>query len=452
IGEGEAVYDDLLDLYKTCGSRKEFLEKAALIPGIYVPSFYDVSYNDDFTIKAVTAKGNAPAAVKRVIAADLDAAPYPEDPIIPYTRTIQDRLVLEIQRGCIRGCRFCQAGMIYRPIRRRSPEKLKEIVDKMIAATGYEEITLSSLSSSDYPDLLEIINYLTEDHKEDKLNISLPSLRIDSFSLDIMSRIQDIRKVSLTFAPEAGSQRLRDVINKGIDHDEIISGASEAFNGGWSRVKLYFMFGLPTETDDDVRAISDLCNDIANVFYEIPKDKRPAPGRVEITCSTSFFVPKPFTPFQWARQNTSEEFLTKQHILRHAINESRNHRSIRYSWHDSDTTYMEGIFARGDRRLSRVIRRAYEKGCIYDAWNDQFRYDKWMEAFLEEGVDPDFYLRERSYDEILPWDHIDTGVSREFLIAEAERAKNGIVTPNCAEKCSACGCAAFRTGICTEKR
>ena len=452
IGEAEVVYDDLLDLYRTCSSRQEFLLKASQLPGIYVPSLYDVEYNEDFTIRSFTAGDGAPEKIKRVIVTDLDKASYPEAPIIPYTRTIQDRLVLEIQRGCIRGCRFCQAGFVYRPIRRKSPETLKRLVDIMTRATGYEEITLSSLSSSDYPDLLEIINYLTEDHKQDMLNISLPSLRIDSFSLDIMSRIQDIRKVSLTFAPEAGSQRLRDVINKGIDHDEIIAGASEAFKGGWNRVKLYFMFGLPTETEEDVKAISDLCNDIANVFYEIPKEQRPAPGRCEITCSTSFFVPKPFTPFQWVRQNTSEEFLTKQHILKHAIADSRNHRSIRYSWHDSDTTYMEGIFARGDRRLSGVIKRAYEKGCMYDAWNDQFRFDLWLEAFKDEGIDPDWYLRERSFTEILPWDHIDIGVSREFLMREAMNAEKGLVTPNCAEKCSLCGCTSFKTGICVEKR
>ncbi len=454
IGEGEVCYDALLDLYKTCKSRNEFLKKAAFIEGIYVPSLYDVSYNDDGTIEdfGPTDEGCAPDRIKRVIVKDLDGVPYPDKPIIPFTKTIQDRLVLEIQRGCIRGCRFCQAGMVYRPIRRRSPEKLKDLVDKMIKETGYEEITLSSLSSSDYPWLSELIEHLTVTHKKDMLNISLPSLRIDSFSLDIMERIQDIRKVSLTFAPEAGSQRLRDVINKGLTKEEILAGAGEAFKGGWSRVKLYFMFGLPTEEDDDVKAISELCNDIAEEFYSIPKDQRPAPGRVDIVCSTSFFVPKPFTPFQWARQNGSEEFLTKQHILNKEIKTSRNHKSIKYNWHDSDTTYMEGIFARGDRRLSAVIERAYKKGCIYDAWSDMFRFDLWMEAFEEEGIDPSFYLRERSYDEILPWDHIDVGVTKEFLRREAENALKGKVTENCSESCSGCGCTAYGCGICIEER
>ena len=455
IGEAETRYRELLDLYKKCRdektSRKEFLERAAQIPGMYVPSLYEVSYQEDGTIKERHALvKEIPTKIEKELVKDVSDTYYPEKPIVPFIKITQDRVVLEIQRGCIRGCRFCQAGQLYRPVRERSLEMLKEYAVKMLKNTGHEEISLSSLSSSDYSYLPELLDYLIETCKEQKINISLPSLRIDAFSLDVMNKVQDVKKSSLTFAPEAGSQRLRNVINKGLTQEDILEGARLAFEGGWSRVKLYFMLGLPMETEEDIEGIADLCNQIAAVYYEtVPKEKRT--GRVQIVASTSFFIPKPFTPFQWAPQCTKDEFLHKAYLTRTAIAGQLNQKSIKYNWHEADVSVLEGIMARGDRRLNKVILRAYQKGCIYDAWSEYYKNDVWFETFEECGIDPSFYTtRERSDDEIFPWDFLDCGVSREFLLREWHKAKEESTTPNCRMQCQGCGASRFRTGVCTE--
>lgn len=457
IGEGETQYRALMDLYKSCkrtgSGRREFLTKAASLPGIYVPSLYEVSYYEDGTVrerKSICTE--APETICRELVTDVSDTYYPKKPIVPFMKITQDRVVLEIQRGCIRGCRFCQAGQIYRPVRERSVEMLKEYAIAMLENTGQEEISLSSLSSSDYAKLPELIDFLIEECTKRKVNISLPSLRIDAFSLDVMSKVQDVKKSSLTFAPEAGSQRLRNVINKGLTEEVILKGARLAFEGGWTRVKLYFMLGLPFETEEDIKAIGELCNKIAAEFYDaVPKEKRN--GRVQIVASTSFFVPKPFTPFQWARQNTKEEFLDKAYITRASIASQLNQKSIKYNWHEADASVLEGVMARGDRRLNKVILRAYEMGCMYDAWSEHYRNDVWMQAFEECGVDPDFYMvRERREDEIFPWDFIDCGVTKDFLLREWKRAKDETVTPNCRMQCQGCGAARYQTGVCMEKR
>lgn len=452
IGEGETNYNELLDIYKENknqgGSRQEFLEKAASVEGIYVPGFYDVEYNTDKTIKSF--KKNNPAAkdkIMRQAEMNLSDTHYPTKPIVPYVQAIQDRVVLEIQRGCIRGCRFCQAGMVYRPLRERSLSFLKDVASKMLENTGYEEISLSSLSSSDYSQLQELVYYLIDEYGSKGVNISLPSLRIDAFSLDVMSKVQDIKKSSLTFAPEAGTQRLRDVINKGLTEEEILHGATDAFKGGWNKVKLYFMLGLPTETFEDVEGIAILADKIARVYYEIPKDKRN--GRVNINVSTSYFVPKPFTPFQWHPMETKENYLEKQRFLKRNINEQLNRKSIRFSWHDAETSTIEGVFARGDRRLGKAIYDAYKSGCIYDSWSEYFDYDKWLQAFENNDIEIAFYAnRTRELDEILPWDFIDVGVTKEFLWRDYNRSLKEKVTPNCADGCANCGAKVFEGGIC----
>ena len=456
IGEGETVYHQLLDVYKAHKrnhtSRQQFLEAAAQIEGLYVPMFYDVTYHEDGTLESFAPNNPyAPQKVKKQVVSDMGTADYPKKPLVPFIKVTQDRVVLEIQRGCIRGCRFCQAGMVYRPNRERPLEELKDYAMQMLESTGHEEISLSSLSSSDYSRIEPLVNYLIDECRKKKVNISLPSLRIDAFSLDVMSKVQDVKKSSLTFAPEAGTQRMRDVINKGLTEEDILGGAMEAFEGGWNRVKLYFMLGLPTETFDDIEGIAELSNKIAALFYTIPKDRRPGGGRVEIVTSTSFFVPKPFTPFQWVRQNNSEEFLEKQRFLNGKIKEQLNKKSIKYNWHDVELTQLEGILARGDRRLGAVLLDAYHNGCLYDSWSESFKYDMWMKAFEDNQIDPDFYTaRERSTDELLPWDFIDAGVSKQFLIREWERAKAGKVTPNCRQSCSGCGCKVYEGGVCFE--
>ena len=454
IGEGETVYDELFDAYKEWkkngGSRQQFLERAAQIEGLYVPMFYDAEYNEDGTLHSFTPNNpNAPARVEKQVVMDVTDAPYPMNPVVPFIKATQDRVVLEIQRGCIRGCRFCQAGMIYRPTRERNVERLKEYARQMLQSTGHEEISLSSLSSSDYSELKELVTFLIDEFKEKGINISLPSLRIDAFSLDVMSKVQDIRKSSLTFAPEAGSQRMRNVINKGLTEEDILDGAGQAFEGGWTKVKLYFMLGLPTETEEDMKEIARLSDRVARRYYEIPKENRH--GKCQITASSSFFVPKPFTPFQWASMCTAEEYSRRAFLVRDEFQAQLNRKSLKYNWHDADGTVLEGVMARCDRRVGKVIEEAYRLGCLFDSWTESFRNDLWMQAFENTGVDIAFYnLRKREKDELFPWDFIDIGVSRSFLYREWERAMAGEVTPNCRMQCSGCGAAKFGGGVCYE--
>lgn len=456
IGEGETVYRELMDTYKewksTGEDRVEFLKRAAQIPGIYVPQFYEPSYHEDGTLRDFKPViPEAPKKVVKQVELDMSDTYYPEKPLVPYIKVTQDRVVLEIQRGCIRGCRFCQAGMLYRPIRPRSLEFLKQRAKVMLESTGHDEISLSSLSSSDFKELPELVYWLIDEFQGKGVNISLPSLRIDAFALDVMSKVQDIRKSSLTFAPEAGSQRMRNVINKGLTEEVILKGAMDAFIGGWNRVKLYFMLGLPGETNEDIEQIAVLSDKIAREYYTLPKEERN--GKVNIVTSTSIFVPKPFTPFQWSAMNSKEQAKEKRFFLLDKIKSQLNAKSIKYNCHDADVSELEGIFARGDRKICNVILQAYKEGCIYDAWSEYFSYETWTKAFADNGVDMDFYIaRERSMDELFPWDFIDIGVTKQFLMREYQNAQKETVTPNCRAKCAGCGAMKFQCGVCVEER
>ena len=450
LGEGEDIICEVVDVYKEWKknpnrTRVEYLEKIAKIEGVYVPSFYDVSYNDDKTIKSITPNNKfASPTIKKRIMSDFDSAPTPDKVIVPYGDIVHDRVMLEIFRGCIRGCRFCQAGYIYRPVRERKAETLTCLADRLLSSSGYDEISLSSLSSSDYTQLAELTDNLIDITEKKKIGLSLPSLRIYNFSLELMNKVQKVRKSGITFAPEAGTQRLRDVINKNITEENILSSTEMLFKGGWTNVKLYFMIGLPTETNEDVAGIADLSQKVLNVYFDIPKEERAK--NINITVSTSSFIPKPFTAFQWSAQNTREEILEKQDYLKSSITSKR----IKYSWHDNKTSYLEGVFARGDRRLINVIIQAVKNGCRFDGWNDHFRFDKWLQSFSECNINPDFYLRERALDEVLPWDHIDIGVTKQFFIREYEKSQKAQTTPNCREKCAGCGANCFGTGVCYE--
>jgi len=456
IGEGETIYDNLLDLFLECRSnnvsRQDFLIRASQLPGIYAPSLYEATYKEDGTIGSFLPKyEGVPATVKKELVTDITNVTYPEAPVVPFVKVTQDRVVLEIQRGCIRGCRFCQAGQLYRPVREKDVEILKDYAIKMLENTGHEEISLSSLSSSDYTYLPELVDFLVEECSKRKINISLPSLRIDAFSLDVMSKVQDIKKSSLTFAPEAGSQRMRNVINKGLTEEVILNGSRLAFEGGWNKVKLYFMVGLPFETDEDIKDIAHLSEKIAELYYEtVPKEKRQ--GKVQITASSSFFIPKPFTPFEWAPMGTNDDFRRKAGVVKAEFEAQLNKKSLRYMYHETDLSLLEGVFARGDRKLSAVLLKAYENGCLFDSWGECFDYEKWLSAFEEEGIDESFYTtRERSEEEIFPWDFLDCGVTKAHLLREWRKAKEGIVTKNCKAQCSGCGSARFDCGICINR-
>ena len=451
LGEGEKSDLEVIDLYKKYkkngGTKADFLKEASKIEGVYVPSLYDVSYNENGTVKCVTPKENAPMPIKKRIETDLDNTYYPEKFVVPYIEIVHDRAVQEIFRGCIRGCRFCQAGFIYRPVREKSVETVCRQAKALCDSTGYDEISLSSLSTSDYSNLEELLNNLLEWTEKDKISLSLPSLRIDNFSDELLEKINHVRKSGLTFAAEAGTQRLRDVINKNITEEEIINTCKTAFAGGYTAVKLYFMMGLPTETYEDIKGIADLAQKIVDTFYEMPN--KPKGKSVSVNISVSNFVPKPFTPFEFHSQITREEIIAKQQYLKECIHS----RKITFSYHENKTSFLEGVFARGDRRLSSVLIKAHEKGCKFDSWDEYFDLQKWLDAFDECKINPEFYAnRERSYDEINPWDHLDYFVSKEFLIKENEQAKKAITTPNCRQKCSGCGAAAFGKGVCYEKR
>ncbi len=451
IGEGEEVDLEVMELYRECrrngDSKYDFLIKAAQIKGVYVPSLYNVEYNEDFTVKSVTPTFNAPEKVEKRLMMDMDKSYYPENFVVPMIEIIHDRAMEEIFRGCIRGCRFCQAGFLYRPVREKSVDVINRQCHMLCNSTGYDEVSLSSLSSSDYTRIGELLTELNDWAKTEKVSISLPSLRVDGFSDEIISKIKTVRKSGLTFAPEAGTQRMRDVINKNVLEDELMATCSKAFNGGWSKVKLYFMIGLPTETTEDIVGIAELGQKVVNTFYKC--ENRPKGKGVSVTLSTSSFVPKPFTPFQWEPQDTEESLKEKQRTIKESIKTKK----ITYNYHDSSTSFLEAVFARGDRRLCRVMELALERGFHFDGWGECFDLDKWLELFRECGISPEFYAnRRRSFDEVLPWDHIDYGVTKEFLINECKKAYSNQTTFNCREKCSNCGAAKWKGGVCVEKR
>lgn len=450
-GEGEEVTNELIDLlikHKEKGStRLEFLRDAAKIEGVYVPEFYDVDYNEDGTVKSVISRETAPEKVKKRIISDLNTTHYPKDFVVPFIDVVQDRTVGEVFRGCIRGCRFCQAGFIYRPIREKSPETINNQCRAISNATGYDEISLCSLSTSDYTGIDKLIPMLFDWALKENINVSLPSLRVDNFSDELMEELKKVRRSGLTFAPEAGTQRLRDAINKNVTEEEVMRTASKAFEGGWTAVKLYFMMGLPTETMEDIAGIADLAQKVVDLYYRNPD--RPKGKGVTVSVSCASFVPKPFTPFQWEPQDTGEMLIEKQKHLLSGVKS----RKISVSYHQSDTSVLEGVLARGDRRLGEVIYKAWQKGCKFDSWDEYFDFSKWSEAFAECNLTPEFYAnRRREYDEILPWDHMDYGIRKEFLIEENKKAHNSETTPHCRIKCSACGANKLNGGKCDARK
>ncbi|MDF2673650.1 MAG: family B12-binding radical protein [Clostridiales bacterium] len=446
LGEAEEVIDEILDVYKVWkkgnGLRIEYLEKVSKIKGVYVPAFYNVEYNQDGTIKNRTPlKEDYPEVIEKRIIENLDESYYPKEFIVPLTEIIHDRIVLETFRGCTRGCRFCQAGIIYRPIREKSREKLLEQAEDIIRSTGYDEISLSSLSICDYSEIQNLVNDLVRKYENQKVGVSLPSLRIDSFSVDLINEIQKVRKTGLTFAPEAGSQRMRDIINKGVTEEDLIKSVGSAFESGWSTIKLYFMIGLPLETMEDVEGIADLAQRVVDTYMAVPKEKRKK--GLSINVSTSSFVPKPFTPFQWVPQDRIDVLKEKQRFLKSKIKS----KFVTYNWHESPISFLEAVFARGDRKLSQVLIKAFEKGCKFDGWQEHFSYEKWMEAFRECNIDPEFYVyRNRDVDEILPWDFIDVGVSKKYLQIEFDKAKKVELTKDCRLGCTGCGVNKFVEG------
>ncbi|WP_313756317.1 TIGR03960 family B12-binding radical SAM protein [Tissierella sp.] len=439
IGEGEEVTLEILKLYKEHKekewNRERFLREVAKLEGIYVPKLYDIIYNDDGTIKEMLRLDEvAPKVINKRMIKDLDSMFAPEKMIVPFIETVHDRVVMEIFRGCTRGCRFCQAGMIYRPIRERSVDKIVELAEKLVESTGYENVSLSSLSSCDYSELYPLISKLMDSFEQKKVGVSLPSLRLDSFSIDILKEIEKVRKSGLTFAPEAGSQRLRDVINKGITEDDLVNTISYVFKEGWSTVKLYFMIGLPTETDEDVLGIKELAYKVKDIFFDMPKEERK--GNLKVTASASCFVPKPFTPFQWIGQDSMEEFYRKIYLVKNSIKDNK----VTFNYHDPKLSFLEAVIARGDRTISKLILRAWERGCKFDGWSEHFKYETWTQAMNEVGIDSDFYaLRNRELDEVLPWDFINPGVSKEYLIREYKKSLEEQTTDDCRLQCRGCG-------------
>ncbi|MGN0454050.1 MAG: TIGR03960 family B12-binding radical SAM protein [Ruminococcus sp.] len=451
IGEGEEVDLEVIELYRKCKkegkTRDEFLILCSKIEGVYVPSLYEFEYNSDGTISGMTTKNGAPKVINKRLMMDMDKSYYPDNFVVPMIEIVHDRAVEEIFRGCIRGCRFCQAGYLYRPVREKSIDTINRQCHTLCTNTGYDEVSLSSLSSSDYSKVVPLLEELNKWSKDEKVSLSLPSLRVDGFSDDILNKIKTVRKSGLTFAPEAGSQRLRDAINKNVFEDELLNTCSLAFNGGWTSVKLYFMIGLPTETFEDVSAIAKLGQSVVDEYYKCPN--KPKGKSVNVTISTSSFVPKPFTPFQWEPQDTIEQLHEKQKHLKESITTKK----INYNYHDADTSFLEAVFARGDRKLCKVMKKACEQGLHFDGWNECFSLDKWLEIFDDCGIDPGFYAnRRRSFDEILPWDHLNYGVTKNHLKKECEKAYNAQTTPNCRQKCSNCGAACYKGGVCFEKR
>ncbi|MBA5849918.1 TIGR03960 family B12-binding radical SAM protein [Clostridium sp. cel8] len=438
LGEGEEQLQEVIELYKKYkgkGKKKEFLREASHIGGIYVPSLYEAHYNEDGTLKEfVPLYDDVPKKVKKRVISDFNHAKYPDKLIVPYTDIVHDRIMLETFRGCTRGCRFCQAGMIYRPVREKTEDTLLKEADKLIKSTGYSEVSLTSLSVCDYSNLKNLVHDFMEKYKDKKVGVSLPSLRIDSFFVGLINEIQKVRKTGLTFAPEAGSQRLRDVINKGVTEDDLINSVRSAFESGWSTIKLYFMIGLPCETMEDIEGIAKLAEKVVNEYYSVPKEKRKK--GLKVTVSTAIFVPKPFTPFQWVPQISMDDVKNEIKCIRKSIKSKQ----ITYKWHESPVSYLEAIFARGDRKVCDVLVEAFKMGAKFDGWSEYFNFDIWMDAFKKCGVDGDFYAyRNRSYDEVLPWDFIDIGVKKEYLIRENEKAKNAEITPDCRQGCRKCG-------------